>query len=40
VTVDYAAIRPVHTGAAALATIGCIVSVALTKSPLGAFSRL
>jgi len=30
VTVDYAAI----------ATFGCIVSVAVTKSPLGAFARL
>jgi hypothetical protein len=40
VTADYAAVRPVHTGAAALATIGCNMPVAVTKSPLGAFARL
>jgi hypothetical protein len=40
VTVECAAIQLVHTGAGALATIGCIVSVAVTKSPPGAFARL
>jgi hypothetical protein len=40
VAIDCGAVKHVHVGAAALATFGYIVSVAMTKSPFGVLARL